>query len=610
MLSPHALRWLAPLALAAGAAAAPAAALQTPVRRGPAGPQAPGALTPASVLAGAPGAAGLEVYDAGTGGALAGPGRLRDLALLPLDFTGRTQVEALFPERPRWLADLPQGASRLVLPFEAGTLYHYRRTAGAAVHHGLLLTREGALPRVLFEREAVGGSAPFLGTIAAAPDGRSVLVATTVAAGGDLYEVPLDGTPAALRTPHVAPLDFHSDGLWLGRDFGFGVAPGGVWRFARAVGSTASAVPGAPGVVWTGQATMNRARRHGLATSGADPTQRHVWVFGAAGPAVRASHAPAEVADAGYLPAYGGGPWLALSDDGSLAAWVERTVVSAAPLVAVRDVRLQRVTAPSAGPVLTGDTYLLDTLDEVASVLFFRPFQLLFAAGEVNDPTEGGVATADYFAASLDAQDQPVFQNLTLTSGDPTPPFDLGIPTLTPGTAHLLPGGVLALHDEEDEALLRLDLSSGALTTIESDVKELDWFLPVGPAYCAAVRRRNGTRATEVLRFAAGLTGAPTVLDPGGQGVEFLYPIARGNTLTWVRRLVTAEWLERADVAGGPVERWSAAPGLFAPPLAVDAAGHVRFARQAALGVESRIWRRGAPDTALLHPLRPGHWLP
>ncbi len=603
------LRWLGSLAL--GSLTFAFASAQTPHRQSPgAAAPGPGALDPVAVLAGPSGAAALEVYDAGTGGALSGPGRLRQLELLPLDFTGRTQVEALLPERPQRLADLPQGAARLTLPFGAGTLYRYRRTAPSGSRYGLLLTRDGALPRVLFEREASGATEPFSDTVAVAPDGRSLLVATSLSAGGDLFEVPLDGTPAALRTPHLPPLTFHRDGLWLGRDFGFGVAPSGVFRFARTLGATASAVPGAAGATWTGQAIMNRARRHGLATTGADPTQREVWVFGASGAAVRASRSPAEIADAGFLPTHAGGPWLALSDDGSLAAWVERTVVTTTPLVAVRDVRLQAVTAPVAGPLLTGDTYLLDTLDEVASVLFFRPFQLLFAAGEVNDPTEGGVATADYFSASLDPQGQPVFQNLTLTSGDPTPPFDLGIPTLTPGTAYLLPGGLLALHDEEDEALLRLDLSSGAFTTVENDVKELDWFVPVGSSYCAAVRRRNGTRATEILRFPSHLLGAPTVVDPGGQNVEFLYPIAAGSSVTWVRRLLAAEWLERADLQAGTVERWSATAGLFAPPLGLDAAGNVRFARQAANGVESRIWRHGAPDTVLLHPLRTGHWLP
>jgi hypothetical protein len=585
----------------------------------PVAPVAPSALEPVVLFAGNPGGVGsLAVYDALTGGPLLSLGRLQDLQLLALDHSGRTQQEELYPERPRLRADLPGGVTRLVLPFGAGSLYRYVRGVGGVQHYGFLVVRAGALPRVALELQGHGPAFadPFVATVGVAPDGRSFLVATSVAAGGDLYEVPLvEGSLPALRTSAVAPQAFSPDGLWLGRDFGFGIAPTGAWRFPRVAGGTATAVPVPQGTTWTGQAVMNRARRHALASTGSDPLQRDTWVFGPTGVAVRASRAPAEIADAGFAPQHGGGPWMALSDDGTLAAWAETTVVvtvpPTVPPTVVRDVRLQRVASPTAGPVVTGDDYLLDTLDEIGRMSFYRPTELTYAAGEVNDPAEQGLAATDFFGASLGPNDQPILRNLSVTSGDPSVPFTAGIPTLTPATVHALGGERLLIHDDDAEELQLLDTGAGGLTVLELDVKDLYWFEPVGNWYCAAVRRRNGLRPIEVLRFPRDFSSGPVTLDPGSPDHEFLFPVVRGATITWIESILLSQRLERANVDLLQVETWSPTAGVFAPPLGLGAAGDVRFARVAAgLGVESRVWRVGAPDIVMMHPVRPGHWLP
>ena len=581
----------------------------------PAAPASPSALEPVVLFAGTPGGVGsLGVYDARTGGPITSLARLQDLQLLALDHTGRTQLEELQPERPRLRADLPGGVTRLSLPFGAGSLYRYVRGVGGVQHFGFLVVRSGEMPRVALELPGHGPAFmdPFVSTVGVAPDGRSFLVATSLAAGGDLYEVPLiGGSLPALRTGAVAPQAFSPDGLWLGRDFGFGIAPTGVWRFPRTSGGAATAVPVPSGTTWTGQAVMNRARRHALATTGTDPLQRDVWVFGPAGPAVRVSLAPAEIADAGFAPQHAGGPWMALSDDGALAAWAETTVVSAMPLTVVRDVRLQRVQSPIEGPLVTGDAYLLDTLDEIGRISFYRPTEVTYAAGEVNDPAEQGLAATDFFGASLGPGDQPILRNLSVTSGDPSVPFTAGIPTLTPSTVHALGGVRLLIHDDDAEELLLLDAGAGGLTLLEQDVKDLFWFEPVGDWYCAAIRRRNGQRPIEVLRFPRDLASAPVTLDPGSPDHEFLFPVVRGSTITWIESILLSQRLERANVDLLQVETWSPTAGVFTPPLGLGAAGDVRFARAAAgLGVESRVWRVGAPDIVMMHPVRPGHWLP
>jgi len=580
----------------------------------PAAPAGASALEPVVLFAGIPGGVGsLAVYDAVTGGPLSALGRLQNLRLLAIDHTGRTQHEELQPERPRLRADLPGGVTRLVLPFGGGSLYRYVRSAGNVQHYGFLIVRAGAMPRVALELQGQGPlfADPYVATVGVAPDGRSFLVATHVAAGGDLYEVPLGAGLPVLRTAAVAPQVFPPDGLWLGRDFGFGIAPTGTRGKRQAPVGAATAVPVPAGTTWTGQAVMNRVRRNALATAGSDPLQRTAWVFGATGPAVRVSLAAAAIADGGFAPQHGGGPWMALSDDATLAAWAETTVVTTAPLTVVRDVRLQRVQSPIAGPVVTGDAYLLDTLDEIGRISFYRPTEVTYAAGEVNDRAEQGLATADFFGASLGLNDQPVLRNLSVTSGDPSVPFTAGVPTITPSTAHFLGAERYVIHDDDAEELQLLDIGTGGLTVLEQDVKDLYWFERVGDWYCAAVRRRNGQRPIEVLRFPRDFSSAPVSLDPGSENHQFLFPVVRGATITWIESILASQRLERANVDLLLVETWSPNPGVFTPPLALGAAGDVRFARAAlGVGVESRIWRVGAPDIVMQHPVRPGHWLP
>jgi hypothetical protein len=355
---------------------------------------------------------------------------------------------------------------------------------------------------------------------------------------------------------------------------------------------------------------MNRARRHALAMTGTDPLQRDMWVFGAAGPAVRASLASAEISDAGFQPQHEGGPWMALSDDGTLAAWAETTVVTTVPLLLERDVRLQRVQSPIFGPLVTGDPYLLDTLDEIGRMSFYQPGELTYAVGEANDPSEGGLSSSDFFGVTLGPNDQPVFRNLSLSSGDPTVPFT-AVPTITPATVHNLGGGRYFIHDDDAEELQVLDIVAGGLTVLEDDAKDLYWFEPVGDWYCAAVRRRNGQRPIEVLRFPRDFAGPRAVLDPGSPDHDFLHPVVRGTRIAWIESVNGSQRLERANVDLLLVETWSQNPGVFTPPLAMGPAGDVRFARAVTgVGVESRVWRVGAPDVVMMHPVRPGHWLP
>lgn len=572
------------------------------------------ALEPVVVFAGPPGGFGaIEVYDAGSGGSLAGPGRLRDLQLLSIDFTGRTQLEELLPDRPRRHEDLPGGVARLALPFGRGSVYRYVRVVPGGSRYGFLHVPRGSFPRVLLERDATSGPTPdpFLGTVGVAPDGTALLVATTLSAGGDLLEVGVTRPGVEDRTAAQPPQEFSPDGLWLSRDFGFGVAPTGVFRFLRVPGASASAVPAPAGTTWTGQAVMSRGRRFALATAGTDPTLRSAFTFGSTGPAAPASASPAEIADAGFAPAFTSGPWMAISDDGTLVGWIETFVdTQLMPPVTWRDVRLTAVAAPQTGELITGDPYLLDTLDEVGRMFFFKPLEMVFAAGEVNAPAEGGIGSADFFSATHGPGLVPVVRNLTVTSGDPTVPFTGGVPTLTPVLAHVVGGNRVLLHDDDGEELLSLDLVAGGLTSLDADVKEVFWVEPSGDWLALALQRRSGARPVQAFRVRRDLSGGLGLLDAGSPAHLFTRPVAHGTTVAWVEDVLGAQRIERATPALGTVATWSTSPAVVVGPLGVTSDGDVHFARGAGAAVESRVWRNGAPDVVLLHPLRPGHWMP
>jgi len=578
---------------------------------------APQAGARVSVFAGPPGGFGaVQVYDSASGALVAAPGALRGVKLLGIDFVGRTQLEEFLPERPRRFADLPGTAARLELPFDLGSLYRYQRLDPAGAHYGFLHVRPGAVPRPLFERLGTGSLTedPFLDTVAVAPDGRSFLVATKPAAGGDLFEVPFTRGRVELRTAQLPPQDFARAGLWLAPGDGLGVSPQGVWRFRRAPGAQATAVPAPAGITWTGQAVLSRNGQFALATSGSVATAREAWVFTWTGAAVLASVAPAQIADAGFAPAFTSGPWLAISDDGGTAAWVETTVTQSPP-ASFRDVRVTQVTAPVNNAVVTGDLYLLDTLDEVGRLTFFQPGELAYAAGEVNDPVEGGLDGADFFSARLTQGVAPILRNLSATSGQTTPPFLTGIPTLTPNIAHLVPQTAgntkLVLHDDDSEAFYSLALQSGSLALLESDVKSAYWVEPVGDWLVTSIERRSDPRFVQLHRMRRDLTGPTVVLTSALPPLAHTRPTARGTTLAWIESSLAGELVRRAYPGSLVVETWSSTLGLFTGPLSISAADAVCFARQAVNGaIESHMWYPGLPDVVLQHPLRPGHWLP
>ena len=106
-----------------------------------------------------------------------------------------------------------------------------------------------AVSRILIERpELVGGLDPFAQKIGVAPDGQALLIATKLAAGGDLLEVALDGS-VQNRTQFAPPLRIGTESLHLGPNFGAVVTGRGFVRFARTAGAQAQLVQLAGGEI-------------------------------------------------------------------------------------------------------------------------------------------------------------------------------------------------------------------------------------------------------------------------------------------------------------------------------------------------------------------------
>lgn len=531
--------------------------------------------SPIELVAGLHGPAGgpgqLVVYDAIEGRALARPSWGGDLRLLDIDFVGRTQVEELLPDRPRRRADVA-GAARLELPGGRGVLYRYVRSDAFGDRFGFLWIGPDGRPRPRVERAGVGGVGdPFVGRVAVDPDGTTLLVATVAAAGGDLLEVELGSGEVLNRTWNVGPLAFSDAGLWIDEPWGFAVAAEGVWRFARGSNAPAAPVPfpaDADPTWFSGQAVTSPARRFAAVTAGDGPTQQHVFVFGRVGTALRVTKQVGVLSGAGFLPESLHGPYLAVSDDGRLCAWRSEG--------AMREVHTARVAAaPQDAVQVSADTYFVDTLDELGQIGYrFDPTTLTLAVGE-RSPDDGTIEKVDLFAVVLDPADQPILENLTLTSGDTTAPFEPG--TISPEVAHRLPGdaGIL-VYDEDGDRLFAVD-AAGAVTTLLTQVKEIQVVETTADRLVLGLRREFGAKPGEVHALPLDLSGPLVQLPGGGPDAEFLRGASDGvDRVALVSTDGVTESLARLAVGAGTSEDWSGA-GPYPGPLSFQRDGALAF---------------------------------
>jgi hypothetical protein len=421
-------------------------------------------------------------------GAPAAPASLQGIRLLQLELVGRTRLTEGLPGAARIAWDVP-GAARLVLPFERGSLYKYRRAlpAGGAVF-GYFLTTPAGDARPVFELPGTGLSGandPLPGRIAVEGSGRSILVASSFDAGGDLWEIDLFLPAAVNRTPQLPPKNFGRSGLALLGTWGVGVSDEGVYRFDRLANAVAQPVALPSPLGWFAQDVVSSEDGSTIAFIAGDSiNMARVFTCRRAGSVRAGSDAPMRIPGAGFLPEDPSGPALALSSDGSWIAWRKEA--------SSRECYARQTGAGPRPPAihLTGSTHFDNTLNDTGVIAFFAPNSMIMAAGR---HATDGIEKADVYRIDLGVNGI-VASNLTLTSAISSPPFDYGTLRAWEGLFQVTasPQPNFLCYDRSSGGRLLAFDAQGTTQVVLGQVDSLDSLHRVGPYLVVEVARPPG----------------------------------------------------------------------------------------------------------------------
>jgi len=374
---------------------------------------------------------------------------LADVEFLPLELAGFAVRDRLSAALDVPAAGAPAAHVSLA---EGGSLYLVHGEASTSLLH---VRADGSVATVFTEPDAGGPS--IEPQVHAVSNASLLLLATTPAAGGDVWLVDLAGGAPRLLSPAGAPA---ADPLSLRVSAGraFFVAGGTLYAAVLTAPDLASPVPlGAAGDVTLSETALSANGLSLAAITEKAAGLRHVHVVDAS----LQPHQVTTVAGQYDTPNYGSpfGPWLALSADGSQVAW--RGTLAGASEVFVADV-------PQPAPLqVTADANFIDTIDNVGVLGFAPTGHVHFMAGELNAGLPGQLGSADLFAALPGGAGSLQLSNVTATSGDVIAPFttkgDLEVldAVLDPTGQNLL---FVVDPDGGDAALLSVpaDFSSGA----------------------------------------------------------------------------------------------------------------------------------------------------
>ncbi|NOT29907.1 MAG: hypothetical protein HOP15_05590, partial [Planctomycetes bacterium] len=151
-----------------------------------------------------------------SGGAIRPP-ELQGIVLLPVDAAGRSALTQFQLDQPRLKSDLPL-ASRLILPQGQGSLYRYKKPRAGGADYGYFVVRPDGLAAHLASFPGsgpLGLDDPIPNPVALSGQGDGLLTATTLEAGGDLFEVTLATGAVHTLTSALPPLNTLSQGLIL-----------------------------------------------------------------------------------------------------------------------------------------------------------------------------------------------------------------------------------------------------------------------------------------------------------------------------------------------------------------------------------------------------------
>lgn len=478
------------------------------------------------------------------------------LEILPLELAGRTERDSLDATRPQLAADPP----RLVLPSGA-IVVAYRRSAGS-IYGYLAISRTGE-SRVLLEQPALAGASPFLPTVGAAPSGSHLALATTPAAGGDLWLAPVAAGAAANLTPG-APIAFDDTSLTFANQALFATAgEAAVYRAPLPAGPAQSLVlppsAGAAPAYVSPEIAVSRDGSTIAFLAGLEKKKTDLYVGDAAGLVWNRTQSQARHEAPGYLPDEILGPNLALSEDGSRVAYLRRLDESE---LFVAD------TAPSAaglGTQLTSNAQFQESIG-TGITLGFRRSAVGFGFG-------GVTATFDFFQASTATA--PVLTNLTLT-GSTAMPFQ-DIATIVPAHAWRLPGsGALLVVDGGAAPGLRVADPANPNNTVVAAAPAL-----LGPAARAGrvpfVAPAAGGAALYVAKGASSGAGVQLVHALGSQGTATRLAASPSSSYAAIALAGNGAEVRLVNLAMGgySTRRY---PGAQVTGLALDGLGHAKVA--------------------------------
>lgn len=570
-----------------------------------------------AVFEGPPGGVGdVRVYDEQSGVLLAAPTELQSIRLLPIDFTGRTQLTQLLPRQARLRSDIP-GASRILLPAGRGSLYRYARDlAGGGSTFGFMhIPRDGGA-RTLVEITGSGPLGlvdPFVTRIAVAPAGDAFLAASTREAGGNLLEIAIDGPPSTIdRTANIPPETFSNAGLGLADGFGVGVGSRRVLRFTRSSGAQASDLSFAPDpapAFFSGQVVFSRSSTWAATTAGADATHLHMYAFSGSGALLRATDTPAPLSIAGFEPEATDGPFLAVSDDGETCAW--RTEG------ATRECYVAHTQAlPGEQPQHLTSTQFLDTVDEIGLFYFRVTGQLIMGVGATPAGTVNTMEKMDLYQVTLPAGGtQASIVNFSLTSGDAAPPF-LHISQIKPEALTLLPDESHVIYfdgDSNDGVIATASTGQSGSTPLLTNVKSLDLLDSTGRFLMLSIRRSDGAKPQELYRMPVSIASPPALILSLPDGTQFSRAAPRRDG--WMGFVVVDpggnESLMRAHLGSGALQSYASTASAFGPSVFVTQLGSIAFSEgTSAAPAAFFTWPMSGPALPLSAPATPGQVLP
>ncbi len=345
--------------------------------------------------------------------------QIKDIDFLPIRAVGQRAVDALRLDRPS-TAGVGSAAPSIRLP-KRGSLYRVRRDTRT----GILHVDASGLARMVLEVPDVGGQPSLLDGLGVSWRGDNALVATTVAAGGDIYMLDLVGLGSTkLLSANVGPLAIDADSLRVSRRAAWLTADGDLWCATDpASGNLSLKLPLVPGDALP-ELVQSRNGESVAVYYEEAPGERRLVVASRNGGTTVITKQASDYSLPGLDDPLG--PWVALSPDGGMVAFMTRESPwhgKWSHEIFVREVG-------SAQPVLkvTEEPSFPVYIDNVGVLGFVHDRVLTFFAGDEflsGIPAEDGVGAADWFAADFKGgKTQPVVKNLTGTSGDPVPPFD------------------------------------------------------------------------------------------------------------------------------------------------------------------------------------------